>query len=544
MREISAAGLAKLASKQGTEPICIVEIDWIDGSTAKYADRTVLNIPGKIVEVGELDDAVNLAGNSGSTQLSLTLDDTDGSIKAILDSHDPHYRPARVYQYFTGLDISDRFLLFSGVVTTPLSWNERDRTVKLTILSQLEDREIGFSAEEGGFEYLPASMVNKPWPVIFGTVINNPALRVEPAITGTTLTPVGILAGDDLMLSLPSANKMGFELDIAHASFQLGFIQEVIAIFQQWYNSAQSDATDQQASPSDQQAYQQIAATLKAALDGYQTQAVNILNQQILQALMNDETKEECVRLRRKKKIDEANLDGLGDNPICILGGEDFPQGVPVTIEIEGGLFTGTFNGTQFTVTDRNSDELTQAAYAAYNAKLLDQDVCSALNTTWKAVWHESKQVPAGYDATGIQWTSHTKDLWYSSTPNEAAVADRQPVIQQFWAEPGAQVTLYTGTGDQTVYIVSVTPGTVLSVRAFKTVSSTGLTRLVDVPADLYTVRSVTYGTITAIEVVLAKPLSHIINEGWHDELYVTFSPRSGRTSRTSCSTSSSSTLT
>ena len=38
-------------------------------------------------------------------------------------------------------------------------------------------------------------MINKPWPVIFGTVINNPTLRVDPLITGTTMTPVGILAG-------------------------------------------------------------------------------------------------------------------------------------------------------------------------------------------------------------------------------------------------------------------------------------------------------------------------------------------------------------
>ena len=76
----------------------------------------------------------------------------------------------------------------------------------MTILSQLEDREIGFSAEEGKFPYLPAEMVNKAWPLIFGTVINSPCLTVTTAITGTTLTPVGILAGQDLMLDLPTSN--------------------------------------------------------------------------------------------------------------------------------------------------------------------------------------------------------------------------------------------------------------------------------------------------------------------------------------------------
>ena len=125
-----------------------------------------------------------------------------------------------------------------------------------------------------------------------------------------------------------------------------------------------------------------------------------------------------------------------------------------------------------------------------------------------------------------MNWTTHEKEIWYSYTPNETAVASRDPVIQQFWAEPGAEASLYTG--EQRVYIVSVTPGTVLSVRAFKQVSSTGLTRLVDVPADLYTVRTQTYGTITAVEIVLARPLSHILDEGWHDDLYVSFASTIG----------------
>ena len=124
MRNISANGLAKLRAKLGSEPICIVEIDWVAGGTQSYASKTIGSIPGKIVELGDLDNAVNLSGHSGSTSLSVTLDDTDGSIKQLFDTHDPHIVPARVYQYFTGLDLSDRFLLFAGVVTSPISWSD------------------------------------------------------------------------------------------------------------------------------------------------------------------------------------------------------------------------------------------------------------------------------------------------------------------------------------------------------------------------------------------------------------------------------------
>ena len=154
MRNISAAGLAKLAERHGNEPITIIEVDWVDGRTSSYADRTVGTIPGRIVEVGELDNVINVSSNSGSQELSVTLDDTDGTIKAIFDSHDVHKRTARVYQYFEGLDLCDKFLLFSGKVKLPIIWNERDRTINFTILSQLEDKEIGFS---GGRRPVPLS---------------------------------------------------------------------------------------------------------------------------------------------------------------------------------------------------------------------------------------------------------------------------------------------------------------------------------------------------------------------------------------------------
>ena len=41
-------------------------------------------------------------------------------------------------------------------------------------------------------------MVGKAWPMIFGKVMNCPALQVNKAVTGTTLTGVGILSGLDL----------------------------------------------------------------------------------------------------------------------------------------------------------------------------------------------------------------------------------------------------------------------------------------------------------------------------------------------------------
>ena len=99
----------------------------------------------------------------------------------------------RVYQWFSGLDLSDKFLVFSGKINTPMSWNERDRTVKVTAVSQIEDIEIGFSAEEGDFPYIPSDLMGKPWPMIFGTGSGLPGAGDEFRRRGRHLNPVGIL---------------------------------------------------------------------------------------------------------------------------------------------------------------------------------------------------------------------------------------------------------------------------------------------------------------------------------------------------------------
>jgi len=47
--------------------------------------------------------------------------------------------------------------------------------------------------------------------------------------------------------------------------------------------------------------------------------------------------------------------------------------------------------------------------------------------------------------------------------------------------------------------------------------------KLANVPSDLWRVETKNYGPITAVQVVLNKPLSTIIDQGWEDGLYVTF---------------------
>ena len=119
MRTISAPSLAKLATRFGTEPINILTVQWVEGGGfSQYADRDISGgIKGKIQTIGELDAVINVSGNSQSQSIDVTLDDTDGSIKAILDTHDIHKRPCKLYQWFDGLATGEKFLVFQGQVS-------------------------------------------------------------------------------------------------------------------------------------------------------------------------------------------------------------------------------------------------------------------------------------------------------------------------------------------------------------------------------------------------------------------------------------------
>ena len=289
----------------------------------------------------------------------MTLDDTDGTLKAILDAHDVHKRPARVYQYFSGLDLSDRFKLFSGLVTTPVIWSERDRTVKLTLLSQLEVMEIDHSVEDSLPGPVPPSLQGKNFPLIFGTVENVPAVQLATPVTGVILQPVGVLAGEELLLQFPIGDVTDYEISLAKANDQSLFLDNLIGVFDDAIDSAQSDSATLPG----------VVANYTKMRDGYVQQQAN-LKAQCVTAIFKQEQEAACATARRKKAVNDAKTQlGYGTNPVTVLGGEDFPQG-PVTVEIGGATFTGSMNGNQLTIDSRASDYLTKLAEGAYNAKL------------------------------------------------------------------------------------------------------------------------------------------------------------------------------
>src|SRR5690606_20881449 len=86
-------------------------------------------------------------------------------------------------------------------------------------------------------------------------------------------------------------------------------------------------------------------------------------------------------------------------------------------------------------------------------------------------------------------------------------------IAQHYWADAGSTVRLVSDL--EMNYIVSIVPGTVKTVRAYKKFE--GVRKLVNVPNDLWSQVNLTYGTLTVATVKLTRQLSGIPDQGWED---------------------------
>ena len=459
MRSIPANLNTELIKQYGVEVITVIEATWNPtGNPILYADRDTSFADGKIIQLSPLDFVVNVDGGSDSAEISITLDDTNGEIKNILDQIDVHKQKVAVYQYVDGTSYpADRGLVFSGQISSPLTWREGDRTVSFTVLSQIEDAEIGLSLEEGQFQNLDPQLIGTPLPLKFGSTTRVPAVRLESILKGTLATPVGIKD--------PTLN------------YRLQEAEEL---------------------------------SCPTVFNGYYAR-YNIFGSLLLTPLYIEEPG--CVAARCTEitnlTTQVSEQGALEYDSLTIIGGENFPQNTYITLNINGGKFSGTMDGDVFTIQDRehpDADTLLPLNDAAVDA------ICET---------RRENLVLCGstiaYDASGAIIDGQTGVATLGDTPQQKWERYRCiPTGSFFWANAGSTVTL--DDGDSVVYVSNIITETIHQVQAFRQFESTR--KLVAVPSDWYTTRSTDYNTYDVSEIVMSRPLSSR-DESWSDDIYV-----------------------
>ena len=77
------------------------------------------------------------------------------------------------------LDLDDKILMFKGQINYDVAWNEGERTITLSVMTKVEEREVGFSPEEGQFDFVSENAVGKPWPLCFGSPMHVPTTLIK-----------------------------------------------------------------------------------------------------------------------------------------------------------------------------------------------------------------------------------------------------------------------------------------------------------------------------------------------------------------------------
>lgn len=210
--------VSNLSTQYGSEPIIVVTILWApiggvnqftdiplqsggyiinvtntsEGQLSYYSDKAIgTSYPAKILEISEITFDVDFSGNSNTSTVTVTLDDSDGAILNILSTSSIHLRPAAVYVYIN----ENLTLLFEGQIVSDFRWSDKNRQVVFNFLSYVQAKEVGFSPEQGWVEDLPLEMIGRNWPFGFGDVVKYPCLRINYTPTCVLTEPIGIMDG-------------------------------------------------------------------------------------------------------------------------------------------------------------------------------------------------------------------------------------------------------------------------------------------------------------------------------------------------------------
>lgn len=232
MRNISDASLAVLQQETGLEPVLIVKVWWGGTTATKYCDRKFEqeDLVGKLLEISGIEDVVDINAAASSVSLTVTLDDSEGDIKTIYDKKDIHKLRVQVLQWFSSLPLSEAFVIFEGEISSPILWSEGSRSLKFDVVSKLEDIEVGFSAEEGKFQFIPASIIGKAWPLVFGRVAGVKALPLTEAPSAVLAKGFSIVNDDVWQAELDDLNTaMNTAYQNAQDAYQLGLNNAFLA---------------------------------------------------------------------------------------------------------------------------------------------------------------------------------------------------------------------------------------------------------------------------------------------------------------------------
>lgn len=528
MKILTANALTQVATNLGTKPFILLEISWVNGvPNSLYADKDFEAYKGKILTITGLDDVVNVTGGSKSSQATVTLDDTDGTLKTIIDANDIHKRPCWIYQQFSGLSSADKFLLFRGEISSPIVWDEGARQLSFDIISTVESVEIGFSIEEGQFPLLPPNLVGKAWPLAFGSVVNVPAVQI-------TSPREGILANGFGIHDWSIRRKLQLANAICCPNNSLNN-------YQVKFGSA-SILAQPTINPNTQLSTVPVTATNVGSVNGTSSGTGTGVSLNLRYGADPNCIKNKCDTIATL----QYNLDQqmkFEFPSFRVFNGHQFAQNKTITLSIGGAYVVGSFSGETFTVQKYiHKDAVDKDLYHANNYTdpptaaeldfIINDQVPNAAFTRGEVLQDFGTDNPgdaiAAFHAFRDAGPSsiigaclNNQGMYFAATDCESLSLDSlnaYPSGSFQWCNAGEKVTY--AFDEEVVYVANILPSTVRCVSAYRTLDN-GERLLLVVPPEYYTIRTTDYFVYNVVEIVFGRLLS-LLALGWEDQIYVT----------------------
>ncbi|RKZ94324.1 MAG: hypothetical protein DRQ40_06105 [Gammaproteobacteria bacterium] len=490
------------------EPMVIIEVNWSGDSFVAYSDR---KLNGEdypypdLINIGVFDTTKNISGGSSSQEVSITLNDIDGAIRSIVDTQDIHLRPVRVYLTFQGLSISEKALMFEGLINSTIEWDESGRTLSFSVLSKLEDAEAGFTMEDGDFPQVEPSDANVPWPLVFGQVCNMKAERVTSLRKGYLAQSVGVM-DPTIDERLCQANHLICTVKTSTVTPpRSDEDEELYQIKVNDYANSEAMQLLAKCCNGDLTRYDASLAKFKKALD----LSGNVRSLELDQQCLTRRFTEICKILQERSQQSKYVR-----NPFTVRGGEDFPQNERIIIRIGEVKFDGIMTGESFLVSGINHPD----------SETIDNPPCKPI-----------KEGSLGFRyGPGPELPTTIEECENGGGTFRQNVVDGGGASWKYYNEFEAGHFIWLPAGkdvfleaeSELIHLVSLLPGVVDQVAAYRTYGDTTL--LTEVDPERYTVVTSDFDGYDVVQVVTTDLLSNIKDENWSDTIYVSFTSSVG----------------
>lgn len=513
MRQLSQSVRSSLDSKLGINTTVIVGVEWVEGSEVYYSSTDYPGANKSVISITDLETTVKLEGSSATQSVTVTLSDTDGKLTEILNTVDVHKRPAKLYLTFDQIPVDQSVVMIDGEINSEIEWDDAARTLTFTILSKIEGRQFGFSAEDGLFHKVDPNTRTTPWPFRFGDTCAYPAVRIQNGVSGVLKVGQGVL---DPTLDAKICQARQIQCPLVKSR-----LSDPVPEDQRPGNSVSEkvDAATKALAEWKARVAEDPFAFNVSQLTVFGTQPESPLNANGESAATGEYDPDDdvplvrdtrCERERFKKLCqllrDRANQLVYVQDTLQIENGNDFPQGQLVTIRVDDVQYTGWFSGETFTIETTNrldrpeEVDCTQAGPLTKGYRPTNESEPSTLEECENPTNKFQLRVIGG---AGEAWRA----------------LDEHPDSRFKWLPSGTKV--YLEQRSKEVHVVSLVPGTVEGVYAYRKFGDVSV--LTELPTDYYEVVVTDYGDLEAVEVHLSRPLSSYPDENWEGTIYVVF---------------------